>query len=239
MDLEGKVSIVTGGTKGIGYAIAEALVSAGSSVFVCARDMAEVSAAVEQLAKLGKAGGTNCDVRSEQQVRSMLADCERVFGGVDILINNAGIGFMNKSVEAISPDEFRQTLETNLFGVFYACHYTIPIMKRRGGGYIVNISSLAGQNAHPGMAAYNASKFGLNGFSEALMQEVRHDNIKVSYVCPGSVNTHFGADTPSDDKAWQLQPDDIAQTVMDLLAMSSRALPSKVEIRPSKPPKRA
>ncbi len=138
----------------------------------------------------------------------------------------------------MSGDEFRQTLETNLFGVFYACHHAIPLMKKRGGGYIINISSLAGQNAHPKMAAYNASKFGLNGFSDALMQEVRADNIKVSVICPGSVNTYFGGDEPSDDKSWQLQPEDIAQTVLNLLNMNSRALPSKVEIRPSKPPKK-
>jgi short-subunit dehydrogenase len=112
------------------------------------------------------------------------------------------------------------------------------LIKQRGGGYIINISSLAGQNAHPKMAAYNASKFGLNGFSEAMMQEVRQDNIKVSYVCPGSVNTYFGGDTPSDAKSWQLQPEDVAQVVMNLLEMDSRALPSKVELRPSKPPVR-
>jgi 3-oxoacyl-[acyl-carrier protein] reductase len=146
---------------------------------------------------------------------------------------------MQKTVEELTSDEFRQTLETNLFGVFYACHHAIPMMKRRGGGYIINISSLAGQNPHPKMAAYNASKFGLNGFSEALMQEVRHDNIKVSYICPGSVNTYFGDDTPGPDKAWQLQPKDIADVVSGLLTMDDRALPSKVEIRPSKPPKRA
>jgi short-subunit dehydrogenase len=110
------------------------------------------------------------------------------------------------------------------------------MMKKRGGGYIINISSLAGQNPHPKMAAYNASKFGLNGFSEALMQEVRQDNIKVSYICPGSVNTYFGGDSPSDDQAWQLQPNDIADVVVDLLNMDQRALPSKIEIRPSKPP---
>ncbi len=231
-----KVAVITGGTKGIGYAIAEALVKAGVSVFVCARNMAEVSFAVEELSKLGKAGGIDCDVRNEEQVRSLLADCERIFGGVDILINNAGMGYFDKTVEEMSSDEFKQTLETNLFGVFYACHYAIPMMKQRGGGYIINISSLAGQNPHPRMAAYNASKFGLNGFSEALMQEVRHSNIKVSYICPGSVNTHFGGDTPTDEKAWQLQPDDIALVVMDLLAMNDRALPSKIEIRPSKPP---
>jgi NAD(P)-dependent dehydrogenase (short-subunit alcohol dehydrogenase family) len=167
----------------------------------------------------------------------MLEECSRAFGGVDILINNAGMGIFGKTVEEMPGNEFRQTLETNLFGVFYACHHAIPLLKQRGGGYIINISSLAGQNAHPRMAAYNASKFGLNGFSEALMQEVRHDNIKVSYICPGSVNTYFGDDTPSDAKAWQLQPDDIAQVVMDLLTMNPRALPSKIEIRPSRPPK--
>jgi short-subunit dehydrogenase len=111
-------------------------------------------------------------------------------------------------------------------------------MKQRGGGYIINISSLAGANPHPQMAAYNASKFGLNGFSEALMQEVRQDRIKVSYIMPGSVNTHFGGDEPSDEQSWQLQPSDIAQVVMDLLEFPERSLPSRVEIRPSRPPKK-
>lgn len=238
MDLTNKTALVTGGTKGIGYAIAEALLEAGASVFICGRTVSAVEAALETLAKNGKAVGRECDVRDDVQVRSMLADCERVLGGVDILINNAGIGIMGKTVEQITPEEFRYTLETNLFGVYYACHYAVPMLRKRGGGYIINISSLAGQNAHPKMAAYNASKFGLNGFSEALMQEVRQDNIKVTYICPGSVNTYFGNDTPSEEKAWQLQPEDIADVVMDLLKMESRALPSKVEIRPSKPPVR-
>ena len=157
---------------------------------------------------------------------------------LDILINNAGVGFNGQTVEAMSPDDFRQTLETNLFGVFYACHYAVPLMKKTGGGYIFNISSLAGQNPHPRMAAYNASKFGLNGFSEALMQEVRQDDIKVSYICPGSVNTAFDGDTPDASKSWQLQPADIARVVIDLLNMNPRALPSKVELRPSKPPQK-
>ena len=238
MDLTNKTALVTGGTKGIGYAVAEALLEAGASVFICGRTVSAVEAALETLAKNGKAVGRECDVRDDGQVRSMLADCVRVLGGVDILINNAGIGIMGKTVEQITPEEFRYTLETNLFGVYYACHYAVPMLRKRGGGYIINISSLAGQNAHPKMAAYNASKFGLNGFSEALMQEVRQDNIKVSYICPGSVNTYFGNDTPSEEKAWQLRPKDIADVVMDLLKMESRALPSKVEIRPSKPPVR-
>lgn len=238
MKLKGKSAVVTGGTKGIGFAIAEALSRDGANVFVCGRNDLELSSAADKLSNYGRAAAGVCDVRNEDQVGEMLASAEELFGGIDILVNNAGMGIMGKTVEEMTGDEFRQTLETNLNGVFYACHHVIPMMKRRGGGYIINISSLAGQNAHPGMAAYNASKFGLNGFSEALMQEVRHDNIKVSYICPGSVNTFFGGDTPTDEKAWQLQPGDIAQVVLGLLSMNERALPSKIEIRPSKPPKR-
>lgn len=238
MNLDNKSAVVTGGTKGIGFAVAESLVKAGASVFICGRNKTELREAITELSLYGQVGGEVCDVRSEDQVRQMLEEAERLFGGVDILVNNAGMGIFGKTVEEISGDEFRQTLETNLFGVFYACHHAIPMLKRRGGGYIINISSLAGQNAHPKMAAYNASKFGLNGFSEALMQEVRQDNIKVSYICPGSVNTYFGGDAASDAKSWQLQPEDIAQVVIDLLAVPDRSLPSKIEIRPSKPPAR-
>lgn len=236
--LENKIAVVTGGTKGIGRAIAESLLKAGASVFICARDKFELKRALEQLSALGKVEGEICDVRSETQVKIMLDEAARVFGGVDILVNNAGIGFFGKTVEEMTAEEFEQTLQTNLFGVFYACHYAIPQMRKRGGGYIINISSLAGQNAHPKMAAYNASKFGLNGFSEALMQEVREHDIKVSYICPGSVNTYFGGDTPTADQAWQLQPEDIAQVVINLLEMDARALPSKIEIRPTKPSKK-
>lgn len=231
-----RAAVVTGGSKGIGYMIAERLVKAGAAVFICGRNRAELRDAVASLSAHGTAGGEICDVRNEDQVQMMIAECERLFGGVDILVNNAGVGFFGKTVEETSGEMFRQTIETNLNGVFYCCRYVIPVMKKRGGGYIINISSLAGQNAHPKMAAYNASKFGLNGFSEALMQEVRQENIKVTYICPGSVNTAFGGDSPSDANAWQLQPADIAQVVVDLLEMPDRALPSKVELRPSKPP---
>jgi short-subunit dehydrogenase len=141
-------------------------------------------------------------------------------------------------VAEMTQDNFRAVLETNLFGVFYACHASISEMKKRGGGYIINISSLAGTNAHPQMSAYNASKFGLNGFSEALMQEVRSDGIKVSYVMPGSVNTDFGRKERSGDQSWQLQPDDIARVVVDLLHHDERSLPSRIEIRPASPPKK-
>ncbi len=238
MKLENKVVIITGGTKGIGKAIAESLLKADAKVFVCGRDKVQLKRSLEHLSRFGKVNGEICDVRSETQVKIMLEECVRVFGGVDILINSAGVGVFGKTVEEISPDDFRWVLETNLFGVYYTCHHAIPLIKERGGGYIINISSLAGQNPHPKMAAYNASKFALNGFTEALMQEVRQDNIKVSYICPGSVNTEFGDDEISDEKAWQLQPGDIAQTVLDVMNFAENALPSKIEIRPSKPPKK-
>lgn len=233
-----KIAIVTGGTKGIGRAVAESLLNEGAKVFICARDKEELKRSLEQLSALGSVDGEVCDVRDDAQVDVMFKECVRVFGGVDILVNNAGVGIFGKTVEEMSPEEFSLILETNLFGVFYCCHHAIPLMKKRGGGYIFNISSLAGVNAHPKMAAYNASKFGLNGFSEALMQEVRQDNIKVSYIMPGSVNTHFGGDVPSEEKSWQLQSEDIAKVLIDLLKFDERALPSRVEIRPSKPPKK-
>lgn len=237
MDLAGKIAIVTGGTRGIGRAIALSLVKAGVQVAITARDEQDITKAASQLNQHGKAAGYVCDVRDYEQVKSTVARVAADLGGLDILINNAGIGIF-APVESTSVEDFRAVLETNVFGVFYCCHEAIPLMKQHGGGYIINISSLAGTNAHPNMAAYNASKFGLNGFSEALMQEVRHDGIKVSYIMPGSVNTEFGGDEPSDEKKWQLQPDDIARVVIDLLAYPDRALPSRIEIRPSRPPKR-
>jgi 3-oxoacyl-[acyl-carrier protein] reductase len=239
MNLKNKIAIVTGGTKGIGRGIAEALVREGISVCISARNQSEIDEAVKQLNQSSQGGATGlvCDVRDYDQVKALIDQTIKELGGLDILVNNAGIGTF-ETVEETSPEDFRAVLETNLFGVFYCCHEAIPAMKKRGGGYIINISSLAGVNAHPRMAAYNASKFGLNGFSEALMQEVRHDNIKVSYIMPGSVNTEFGGDSPSDEKSWQLRPEDIARVVIDLLRHDDRSLPSRVEIRPSKPPKK-
>jgi len=240
MTLSGSKAVVTGGTKGIGFAIARALIRSSVDVVVSARHENEIAKAVAELNDLGpgRCAGVLCDVRNESEVNELFAHAGTALGGVDILINNAGIGIF-ASVEETSGDDFRAVIETNLCGVFYCCRAAIPLLKQRGGGYIINVSSLAGANPHARMAAYNASKFGLNGFSEALMQEVRHDGIKVSYIMPGSVNTEFGGDEPGDEKSWQLQPNDIAQVVMDLLQFSDRALPSRVEIRPSRPPKKS
>ena len=155
--------------------------------------------------KAGNATGIVADVCNYSQIKPLFELTISQFGGLDLLVNNAGIGLF-QTVEEMSPEDFRSVIETNLFGVFYCCHEAIPLMKQRGGGYIINMSSLAGVNAHPKMAAYNASKFGLNGFSEALMQEVRHDDIKVSYIMPGSVNTDFGGDVPARTRRGNFNP---------------------------------
>jgi len=239
MEIKEKTAVVTGSTKGIGKAIATALVRGNVNVIVSSRESPEIELTIAELNKIGRGRvvGSVCDVRDYTQVANLFATAVKAFGGVDILVNNAGIGIF-ASVEEMAPEDFRAILETNVLGVYHCCHCAIPLMKQRGGGYIINISSLAGVNAHPRMAAYNASKFGLNGFSEALMQEVRHDGIKVSYVMPGSVNTHFGGDEPSEEQSWQLQPEDVARVVLDLVNHPDRSLPSRVEIRPSKPPKK-
>jgi len=239
MKLSGSKAVVTGGTKGIGRAIARALIGVGVDVVISSRHEEELTKTTRELNEVGpgRCAGAICDVRDESQVKEFFTHAATILGGLDILINNAGVGLF-APVEQMSGDDFRAVIETNLCGVFYCCHEAIPLLKQRGGGYIINVSSLAGANPHAEMAAYNASKFGLNGFSEALMQEVRHDGIKVSYIMPGSVNTEFGGDEPSATKSWQLQPEDIAQVVIDLLNYPQRALPSRIEIRPSQPPKR-
>ena len=234
-----KVIIVTGSTKGIGRAVAEAFLARGSRVVISARNGSEVAAAGGELAAShkGRVLAQACDVRREDQVAALFSETDREFGGLDVLVNNAGVGFF-KNLEEMSLEEWKSVIETNLTGVFLCSRAAIPRMRKRGGGYIFNVSSLAGKNAFPRATAYNASKFGLNGLSEALMQEVRYDGIRVSYVMPGSVNTHFNAGTPDPSLAWKLTPEDVARVVVDLLNHDPRSLPSCVEMRPSRPPKK-
>jgi 3-oxoacyl-[acyl-carrier protein] reductase len=236
--IENQVAIVTGGTKGIGKAIASDLLQQRVKVVICARNKAEVDQCVGELAAKakGQIAGTVCDVANLEQVRGLVAFAAERFGGIDILVNNAAVGLF-ASVSDITPEQWRQVIDTNLTGVFYCCHAAIPQLKKRGGGYIINISSLAGKNPFKGGSAYNASKFGLNGFSEAIMQDLRYDNIRVSYVMPGSVNTRFGQHEVSSDSSWKLAPEDVAQVVVGLLQHDPRCLPSAVEMRPSKPKK--
>lgn len=237
-NIEKKSAVVTGGTRGIGLAIAHALLDRGASVLICSRAEDEVARSVATLeSRYGaRIRGTPCDVSIHTDVQSLFRRARELFGGVEILINNAGIGSHN-SVEQTTTDEWGATIGTNLSGVFYCCREAIPLMKGRGG-YIINVGSLAGKNPIPGMAAYCASKFGLLGFSEALMQEVRYDHIRVSCVMPGSVNTSFGRNSERDPATtWKLLPEDVATVVVSLLEMDARALPSRIEIRPSEPKK--
>ena len=240
MSQSGKVAVVTGSSRGIGYAIAEALVQAGASVTVSARHAEEVSAAAARLEALGTARvlGVPCDVRRPDAVAELIRRTVAELGGLDILVNNAGVGYFGP-VADLPVERWQQTIETNLSGVFYCCREAIPHLRRRGGGWIINIASLAGKNPMAGGTAYNASKFGLVGFSEALLLDVRHDNIRVSCLMPGSVATRFNDHTPGDADEWKIQPEDIAQVVMDLLEVPARTMPSLVEIRPSRPPRRA
>lgn len=234
-----QVAIVTGSTKGIGLGIARALLAEGARVAISARNAGEVAATAKELERehSGRVLGRPCDVRREADVRALFEAVDAAWGGLDVLVNNAGIGLF-KNVEEISLEEWNAVLETNLTGVFLCTRAAIPRMRARGGGYIVNISSLAGKTAFPSAGAYNTSKFGLNGFSEALMQEVRYDGIKVSYLMPGSVSTFFDGNIPDPSQAWKIQPEDIGEIVVDLLRHPRRTLPSRVEIRPSQPPKK-
>jgi 3-oxoacyl-[acyl-carrier protein] reductase len=232
--LTGKVAVVTGGNRGIGRGIAEALAREGATVALTARSAVAADTAAREIG--GSAFGVLCDVRAWESVERLFREVEKRAGGTDILVNNAGIGVFSPVAE-MDPDDWRAVIETNLNGVFYCCHEAIPQMKRRGGGYIFNISSLAGKNPIANGAAYNASKFGLNGFSEALMMEVRYDGIRVSYLMPGSVATDFGRGA-RDKGDWALRPEDVGAVVLDLLRAPQRALYSRVEMRPSRPPRK-
>jgi 3-oxoacyl-[acyl-carrier protein] reductase len=226
-NLSGRVALVTGGTRGIGAAIVEALGGAGASVVSTSRSGGASRGNIRTMA---------ADVRKPEAAAAAVAECVRAFGGLDILINNAGVGLFS-SVADMSIEQWHDVIDTNLNGVFYCCHAAIPQMRKRGGGWIINISSLAGKNAFTGGAAYCASKAALNQFSEALMQEVRYDGIRVSYVMPGSVATDFGTRGTA-KQGWAIGAEDVAQVVMDLLATPDRTLPSRIEMRPSQPPRK-
>jgi NAD(P)-dependent dehydrogenase (short-subunit alcohol dehydrogenase family) len=236
-NLEGQRAVVTGSTKGIGLAIAQSLVAEGTKVVISSRHQADVDNTVESLdpSAQNQVSGRVCDVREADQVSDLVQHCVESFGGIDVLVNNAGIGIF-RSVEEMSLQEWRDTLATNLDGVFYGCHFAIPEMKKNGGGFIINVGSLAGVNAFPYGTAYNASKFGLVGFSEALMQEVRYDDIRVANVMPGSVATEFSRN--QDKSSWKLSAADVAEVVIQTLKRDPRCLTSRIEMRPSKPPKK-
>ena len=239
LNLKGKTALVTGGTKGIGEAIVRRLLSAGDNVALCARETNRLHSTIQQLrsdfaALPVKVDGKSADISSESAVRALFEWLDAGLGGPDILVNNAGVGIF-KDLAAMSPLEWESVLGTNLTGVYNCCHHALPRMRQRGGGWIINISSLAGKNAFAGGAAYNASKFGLGGMSEAIMLDHRYDGVRVSTILPGSVSTEFGSSGPAD---WKIAPEDVAETVAMVLGMPERTLISHVEIRPSKPPRK-
>ena len=231
-------AIVTGGTKGIGFGIAEALLHAGGKVMITGRDEVGVTKAIKQLEGHARDGGRvigrAVDVRQSAAVNAMVADAVKEFGSLNTLINNAGVGYF-ADVRETSDADWSRVIDTNLTGVFYCSRAAIPAIKQAGGGWIINIASLAGRNYFAKAAAYCASKAGLVAFTEALMLDVRNDNIRVSVVMPGSVATDFSHPVGGrENDSWKLTPEDIAEVVMDLLRHPSRSLPSKVEIRPAR-----
>jgi 3-oxoacyl-[acyl-carrier protein] reductase len=238
--LEGKVAIVTGGSRGIGFAIASALVRNGTHVAISGINKERLEKAEADLTRLAAAGARvlifSADVRDHLAVESLIDETARRQGGVDILVNNAGVGWFG-SLESQGHDDWRRVMDTNVTGIFNCCKAVIPHLRRRGGGYIINISSLAGSNPFVGGASYCASKAAVDAFSEALMQEVRHDGIRVSYIKPGSVNTDFMGQADPDNE-WKLRPEDVAQAVVDLVSHDRRSLPSRVDMRPSRPPRK-
>ena len=240
---------MTGGSRGIGAAIAAALLDRGASVVITGLDANHLETARTRLvtdadAVVGADGpaaprltAVVADVRDHEQAERAVSSAVETYGALDILVNNAGVGVFSDVAEQ-SVEAWHATIDTNLTGVFNCCRAAIPHLRSRRGGWIINISSLAGRNPFAGGAAYCASKAGLNAFSEALMQEVRYDDIRVSCVMPGSVRTEFAGTHDGVGTEWKLSPEDVAQVVIDLLGHDPRSMPSRVELRPSKPRKR-
>jgi 3-oxoacyl-[acyl-carrier protein] reductase len=231
------VALVTGGSRGIGRAVVESLAEAGWQVFFCSRHAQSVARAVTELAaRFGdRVTGEAVDVREAGEVEAFVRQVEGWAGRIDCLVNNAGLGHFGP-IDELPVEAFHEVVETNLHGPFYFLKAVAPGMKRRGRGFIVNIGSLASKNAFAGGAAYNASKFGLLGLSEAAMLDLRKFGVRVAAILPGSVASDFAHPNHANDD-WMLQPADVARAVLDLLAFPERALPSVLELRPTRPPK--
>jgi len=237
-DLKGKVALITGGTKGIGYGVAEALLNQGLKVVITSRDKNAANSAAEALGtktdSVGSVIGVQADVRQLKSQQEAVGQALSTFGQLDIVIANAGLGHF-ASIEDLTSEQWSDTIDTNLTGVFNSIKASVTELKK-SKGYYITISSLAGANFFAGGSAYNASKFGVTGFTQAVMLDLRKYGVKVSTIMPGSVSTHFNGNTPSDEQAWKIQIEDIGELVIDLLKMNPRTLPSKIEVRPTTPP---
>jgi NAD(P)-dependent dehydrogenase (short-subunit alcohol dehydrogenase family) len=232
-----RVVLITGGTRGIGYAVAEALLRKGDRVAITGTTSDGVVKAEHALSSAGEVLGIVADVRDAGAIELAFRTVVARFSGVDVLINSAGVG-VGAPVSDLPHDEWHRIIETNLTGVFNCCKAAIPHLRARGGGWIVNISSLSSTGPFPGGAAYVASKAGVNAFSEALMQELRDDNIRVTTILPGSVSTGFSGRAPGTGAEWKLHPEDVARAIVDVLDFPPRSLPSRIDVRPSRPAKK-
>ncbi len=234
-NIHNKVAFITGGSKGIGYGVAEALMAEGMRVAITSRSQSAADEAAAKLNKNGKgeAFGVESDVRNLESQKQAVAKTVEKFGAIDLLFANAGLGHF-ASIEDMSAEQWNEVIETNLTGVFYSIKASLDALKK-SKGYIITLSSLAGTNFFAKGSAYNASKFGLTGFTQSVMLDLRQYGIRVSTIMPGSVATHFAGNEPDASDAWKIQPEDIGEMTVNLLKLNARTLPSKIEVRPSMP----
>ena len=235
--LENKTALITGGTKGIGFGIAVAMLHEKMNVAITGRTEEGVQKATDELKKIGTGDvlGIVSDVRNAASIQVAVDEIISNWGKLDVLIANAGVGHFG-SIMDLTPEQWHETIDINLTGVFNSAKACIPELKETKG-YIITIASLAGTNFFAGGSAYNASKFGLVGFTQAMMLDLRHEGIKVSTIMPGSVATYFNEHIPNEKDGWKIQIEDLGQMVVDLLKLDPRTLPSKIEVRPSQPPR--
>lgn len=235
-NIENKVAFITGGSKGIGYGVAEVLMQEGMRVAITSRSQQAAEEAAVELNKIGKgeAFGIASDVRDLDSQKEAVNKTLEKFGQIDLLFANAGLGHF-ASIEDMTPEQWHEVIDTNLTGVFYTVKAGLDALKK-SKGYIITLSSLAGTNFFANGSAYNASKFAVTGFSQAIMLDLRQYGIRVSTIMPGSVATHFNNHTPNEGDAWKIQPEDIGEMIASLIKLDARTLPSKIEVRPSMPP---
>ena len=235
MELQGKTALITGGSKGIGRAIAEQMLQAGMNVGITGRSINSLNLVTDELkAQYGdKIVSFESDVRDYTAQQNAVSELVAKFGGLNVVIANAGIGHF-APIDVMTHEQWNDIIDINLTGVFNTVKASVESIKK-SEGYIITIASLAGTNFFAQGSAYNASKFGLVGFTQAIMLDLRKYGVKVSTIMPGSVSTYFNDHTPNDADSWKIQPEDIAELTMNILNMNPRTLPSKIEVRPSRP----
>lgn len=233
MELKGKVAYITGGTKGIGYGIAESLLAQGMKVAISGRSKQSVDAAIKKLGDKDRVLGVVSDVSRLEDEKKAVEAILASWGQLDVVMANAGVGHF-APIDEMSEQDWHQMIDINLSGVFHTLKASVEALKK-SEGYYMTLASLAGTNFFANGAGYNATKFGVVGFTQAAMLDLRQYNIKVTTIMPGSVATHFNDHEPSEKDAWKIQPEDIGKLVVNLLLMHPRTLPSKIEVRPTRP----